>query len=159
MSLMNLLTAGRSLSEAREQPHRYKLTKGAFPNFGKPVAARGATGGEMNAGAVGSQAMKTDTVAQKVMGAAPSHKRWALPSNPFKLSRAPVPHPAVQGELSLDKVRPVRNDLSDSDLELVAAAKKPEATPAAVIIESIEVPVVKVKPLWERMRGLFQRAQ
>jgi hypothetical protein len=38
------------------------------------------------------------------------------------------PKPPVQGELSLDRIKVVRNDLSDADLELVPA--KPLAVPA-----------------------------
>ena len=39
------------------------------------------------------------------------------------------PKPPVQGELSLDRIRVVRNDLSDADLEVPA---KPPAVPAAI---------------------------
>jgi hypothetical protein len=38
------------------------------------------------------------------------------------------PKPPVQGELSLDKIRVMRNDLSDADLEVIAA--KAPAAPA-----------------------------
>ena len=38
--------------------------------------------------------------------------------------------PLVQGDLSLDNIRVVRNDLSDADLEIVRA-EAPEARPAA----------------------------
>ena len=78
--------------------------------------------------------------------------RWAL--NPFK-SEKPAPRPAIQGELSLDKVKPVRNDLCDSDLELVAAAR-PQPAPTAVKIES-EVLAVKAQPLLARVLTLFRR--
>jgi hypothetical protein len=47
--------------------------------------------------------------------------RWTIFRNPF--SRAPKPAGPVappQGQLMLDLVKPVRNDLSDSDLEVVA---------------------------------------
>jgi len=37
--------------------------------------------------------------------------------------------PAVQGELSLDRIKVMRNDLSDADLEVVAA--RPPVVPAA----------------------------
>ena len=49
--------------------------------------------------------------------------RWTLFSNPFnRASRTRLKTDAgpVQTELSLDAVKPVRNDLSDSDLEVVA---------------------------------------
>jgi hypothetical protein len=44
--------------------------------------------------------------------------------NPFlKEPRQKAAESIVQGELSLDCVTPVRNDLSDSDVELVLAGK------------------------------------
>jgi hypothetical protein len=63
--------------------------------------------------------------------AVPASTHWfRLPNNPFV--RQPTggiaPPRPVQAELSLDAVRPVRNDLSDADLEVVAAM--PAATPA-----------------------------
>lgn len=143
MGLMQLLTIGRSLGEAKYRPHRYKLLNGAMPTFGPvsgvkvgqksdlaaPVADEQENGpAEINTG-LGEQTMKTE--AAETMGKAPTTNafpiaRWALKANPFKSSLKPAPRPAVQGELSLDKVKVVRNDLSDSDLELVAAS-----TPAA----------------------------
>jgi hypothetical protein len=64
------------------------------------------------------------------------HGRWTLFKNPFtntsKLKPTPGPR---QSELLLDSVKPVRNDLTDSDLEVVAAGHPPaerRATPEAV---------------------------
>lgn len=57
--------------------------------------------------------------------------------------------PTVQGELSLDRVRVVRNDLSDSDLEIVpvkAPSNVPVALPAVPKIERTET-------AWGRMAG------
>jgi hypothetical protein len=169
MGLMQLLTVGRSLSEAREQPHRYKLKNRGLPKFGDGVSSavigtkdfetgkalrwRSEVGRERAAG----KPMKTDTVAEP--GVQPTREnpfprgRWTL--NPFK-SEESASRPTIQGELSLDKVRPVRNDLSDSDLELVAAAKS-QVAPTAVKIESEQVPVVKAQPMLARMLALFRR--
>ena len=50
--------------------------------------------------------------------------RWSIFRNPF--AKAPKPKVVAepkQVELVLDSVQPVRNDLSDSDLELVPASK------------------------------------
>jgi hypothetical protein len=169
MGLMHLLTVGRSLSEAREQPHRYKLKNRGLPKFGKtgssavigtgdfeagkPLPLGGEVGRERAAG----KPMNTEAVAEQMVQSARDNPfprgRWTL--NPFR-GEKPVPRPAIQGELSLDKVKPVRNDLSDSDLELVAAAK-PQPVPATVKIESEEVPIVKRRPIWSRVLALFQR--
>ena len=81
--------------------------------------------------------------------------RWALKSSPFK-STKPAPRPPVQGELSLEKVKPVRNDLNDCDLELVPR----EAVEAAPVKSGAEeIPVVKVQPFWARVRSWFRRKQ
>jgi hypothetical protein len=173
MALMDLLTVGRSLSEVRDRPHRFKLLTGALPKFGKPGAPRmGANfevavppraGSEVRQERAGSDSMKTETIAEKQKQSAPTSMhvfpagRWTL--NPFKSAPASAPRRTVQGELLLDKVKPVRNDLNDSDLELVAVKKTPEATPTSVQIESVEVPVVKAKSLFKRASRLFQRAK
>jgi hypothetical protein len=45
------------------------------------------------------------------------------------------PKPPVQGELSLDRIKVLRNDLSDADLEIVRA--KPPTVPAMRAVEDI----------------------
>ena len=60
--------------------------------------------------------------------------RWTLFSNPFnRLSKTRPKTDAgpVQTELSLDGVKPVRNDLSDSDLEVVRVTAAPPAVPVS----------------------------
>ena len=63
----------------------------------------------------------------------------------------------MQGELSLDRIKVVRNDLSDADLEVVPA--KPQATAAA--IASVPPPVEKVvsaQSAWGRVTARILRA-
>lgn len=51
--------------------------------------------------------------------------RWALMRNPLESGPGPAARVgSAQVELSLDAVKPVRNDLSDADLEVVAATPK-----------------------------------
>jgi hypothetical protein len=60
------------------------------------------------------------------------------------------PKPPVQGELSLDRIKVVRNDLSDADLELVPAkppAAPVDTTPALRAVESAE----GAKSAWGRV--------
>jgi hypothetical protein len=60
------------------------------------------------------------------------------------------PKPAVQGELSLERIKVVRNDLSDADLEVVPAraSSAPAATaPAPRLIEKAE----GAKTAWGRV--------
>jgi hypothetical protein len=52
-----------------------------------------------------------------------------------KIEKPAIPafeKPAVQGELSLDRVKVMRNDLSDADLEVVQAKPSMAAAVAAV---------------------------
>ena len=148
--LMKLLRTTNTLSEAKDQPHRYKVRAGGLPTFGNPVEPA-----VKNFGGVRAERAKVEPQARtagQVRG-----DGWVKKLNPFATQGAPVPRAAVQGELSLDNVKPVRNDLSDTDLELVAAVKQPEAAPTAVRIGSVEVPVVKAVTFLERVRGLIRR--
>lgn len=176
MGMMQLLTVGRSLDEARDRPHRYKLLNGAMPTFGHvsgmkvghksgsaigSVAEREESAAETKTG-VGEQTMKTE--AAETLGKAPTTNafpigRWALKANPFKSSMKPAPRAAVQGELSLDKVKVVRNDLSDSDLELVAASKP--AIAAGANSENVFASGAEMKKpsLLARVKGRLLRAK
>ena len=163
MGLMQLLTVGRSLSEARDRPHRFKLLNGAMPNFGESgwenrkravrhaePAAENAALGEPN---MKSEVAQTGTGSDKGMNAYPLG-RWTLKANPFKSSARPAT-PVVQGELSLEKVKVVRNDLTESDLELVAAAKS-VSKPAASENVFGGLPVARMS-LWARVKRCLAR--
>ena len=73
-------------------------------------------------------------------------KLWAWLSGPFAQSRrqpvlAAVPQPAklpVQGELSLDSVQVMRNDLSDTDLEIVPAKVQSAASSSSSKLPGLE---------------------
>lgn len=148
--LMKLLQTTNTLSEAKDQPHRYKVRAGGLPTFGNATEpAVRSFGGASAARAKAEPAVRP---ARAATGGG-----WAQKLNPFVKQGAPIERTAVQGELSLDNVKPLRNDLSDTDLELVAAVRAPKATPGMVKIGSAEIPVVKVVPLWERVRGLVRR--
>ena len=176
MSLIKLLKTTSSLKAVLDQPHRYKVRTGALPVFGKPAPSGAVLEKQFEAVALpqvrSSEAVmepkavlpKSAVAVAEAKGQAPARSRWMLPENPFKSkpSRSTAARLAVQGELSLDKVKPVRNDLSDSDLELVAAVKAPEPTVAVVQAEPVSAvrlaPVEKAKVLWGRVRGLWPRA-
>jgi hypothetical protein len=60
----------------------------------------------------------------------------------------------VQGELSLDRIKVVRNDLSDADLEIVpfkSSTPRPGATP---VLQAMENPL-RSGAAWSRFSGLF----
>lgn len=148
--LTKLLRTTNTLSEAKDQPHRYKVRAGGLPTFGNPVEPA-----VKNFGGVRPERVKVEPQA-RTAGLARGDG-WVKKLNPFATQGAPVPRAAVQGELSLDNVKPVRNDLSDTDLELVAAVKQSEAITTAVKSGAVEVPVVKVVTFLERVRGLVRR--
>ena len=69
--------------------------------------------------------------------------RWTLPKNPFasKSATAKPPKGPVQCQLSIEAVKVVRNDLSDSDLEVVPSPNPltpSPAVPAKKFRESLE---------------------
>jgi hypothetical protein len=160
MGLMQLLTVGRSLSEARDRPHRYRMTNSRWPTFGHYGSDGERVPAVMRQRCEAKTEMKTETVTGRnadVKQAFPQG-RWTLNPNPFKSERS-TPRPAVadavQGELSLDKVKPVRNDLSDSDLELIPAAA-PKVTVEQNVFAAPEAPVVAMG-WWARMKARLLR--
>ena len=150
MMLMELLQTTNTLSQAKDQPHRYKVRAGGLPTFGNATEPS-----VRNFGGASAARAKAEPAARSAGAAASAG--WATKLNPFVKQGAPIERTAVQGELSLDNVKPLRNDLSDTDLELVAAVKMPESKPGVVKIGSVEIPVVKAVPVWQRVRGLIQR--
>jgi hypothetical protein len=67
--------------------------------------------------------------------------RWTIFQKPFfKEPKPEVTAAPVQGELSLDSVTPVRNDLSDSDLEVVRTGWGEAVPPGAF---GVDAPVMR----------------
>jgi len=164
MSLLRLLTTGRSLVGLRNGESPYRLSHHRLvPNFGKkpnpfrattlpepartvplalestavklpaspPAAPAESTVAPASAGT--EEASPTTVAAKEVVPSKPAGSKW-LPRNWtrvhtwFRRSAKPavvrsdrVTKPAVQGELSLEGIQVVRNDLRDSDLEVVPA--------------------------------------
>jgi hypothetical protein len=114
---------------------------------------------------LGDQEMKTET-AQPIdknekrsgMNAYPLG-RWTLKANPFKSSTKPAREPVVQGELSLDKVKVIRNDLSDSDLELVAAGKQAEIRDQENVFAGPGPAATTKSSLWAKVKSRLFRAK
>lgn len=176
MSLMRLLSLGRSLGRATDEPTRYRMIQQGLPKFGlaeKPDEARGAR-------AVEKSRKKTNMMQQvETKPWTPSIAageqetaqrfplgRWGLFRNPFgnampgpKETR-PVPAEPVepvQGELSLEAVRPVRNDLTDSDVMVIRSPKA-----AAELIPAPALPqadgrggseAAAQEPVWTRLKS------
>lgn len=193
MGLMQLLTVGRSLGRIRDEPSRYKMTQQSLlPKFGavhapetqvrglsettNPVFARADASKANAAGAATINDRKNMSAVQPELqgkvapvGAVDRpvfpRGRWTLFRNPFLKTPKPAkPLPApVQSELSLDAVKPVRNDLCDSDLELVQVARRnagadvKAAEPAspAVSVASESQPAAANEVVWGRIKNQF----
>jgi hypothetical protein len=182
MGLMQLLAAGRSLGKIGDQPSRYKMTQQSLlPKFGSVKApeerAPGVSSNQVIAKArleQSSPGIATAANDRKHMnvvqpkpqeGTVPKTTamrpafptgRWTLFKNPF--SKAPKPKAVeapAQPELSLDLVRPVRNDLSDADLELVQSVKRTaeKADPASVQVEPVTA--APESAAWGRIKTQF----
>ena len=172
MSLLRLLTTGKSLVEFKDTPGAYRLTsQRLLPRFGaarnpfcsnvKPNAVPGADPALGDAGdtdasgercrvpssggnsTVAAQSGATDRKASatasghglpealrlkaaSLVKACGARFKGLLGHACGKAAKPAIPRftkPPVQGELSLEKVRVVRNDLSDADLE-VGPAKR-----------------------------------
>jgi hypothetical protein len=160
MSLVRLLTTGKSLVGGSESATRYRLThRKALPKFGSarnPFRAKASRAAEQTETPMLSQ--RPPSVGQQPP--APVHQAcqeavetaqtrpearlsrwiyrlaaWLFRTQPRKAKPA-IPRfskPPVQGELLLDQIKVVRNDLSDADLEIVpvkAPAPPVSAAPA-----------------------------
>jgi hypothetical protein len=109
MSLMRLLNAGSSLALVKDVG-RYNVNKNPFvlPKFG----------GEVKPAATAPAPVAEAAPAEAPAPARAPGSRWWQKANPF----APAAAKPVQSELSLDKVQVMRNDLNDSDIEIIAKA-------------------------------------
>jgi len=165
MSLLRLLTTGKSLVGVSDVESRYRVTRerllpqfgparNPFLNAGKaelapaeapPPANRGESGAAEGGGSL--KAANAEPAAARAGGAlrlkaAALLSGWKskfgglLPRPSSKGVKPAIPRftkAPVQGELSLDKIKVMRNDLSDADLEvvpskMVAEAPAPQAT-------------------------------
>ena len=180
MSLLRLLTVGRSLGLIRDRPSRYKMTQQSLlPKFGPAkadetgvlerdanlkVADGSPAGNESPTAAIDANAAKrkkTMTTIETEFPATPKQAypagRWTIFRNPFG-SAVAKPQPAVQGknpvqgELLLDAVKPVCNDLSDSDLEVVRTER---AKPVATAPPAVPVLSLSSQTNWDRVTTQF----
>src|SRR5882672_11502177 len=82
--------------------------------------------------------------------------RWTLFKNPFsKVANPKAAEAPTQGELSLDTVKPVRNDLSDSDLEVVPTGKSAPVAGPTLTTSGAPVPGRTDALVWDRIKAQF----
>jgi hypothetical protein len=146
MSLLRLLSVGRSLGRISDPPNRYRMTQQSLlPKFGgvektademvagmqKQEPQRGSILKKLLTALARNRAAKHKKTMKRIEADAPTvapqafpRGRWTFFRSPFSCTAKPKSTEApVQGELSLDSVRPVRNDLSDSDLEVTRSTR------------------------------------
>ncbi len=181
MGLSKLLAVSRSVRSLTEQPARYKMTQqNLLPTFGgakgteaqvvdevspapeappkpatahsppTPAAAGPAGAGRSEAGPDRVAAYLEATQKLRPFGGG----RWF--KNPFARTAArKQEHRPVQTELSLDSVRPVRNDLSDSDVESGQASGQADGPPGIPMAPKVVPVLAPAAPagLWQRLKG------
>jgi hypothetical protein len=144
--LLRLLTTGKSLVGLRDQAHRYRLdTQSLLPKFGSdknPFAEGTVRSQERESGNTQRNPTKSaedhpvqkESLSGRDAKAHGGQKKSGIglfrgwfgrgTSQPSKPGAPAIKSP-IQYELSLDRVKVVRNDLSDTDLEIVT--RKPGA--------------------------------
>jgi hypothetical protein len=192
MSLLRLLTTGKSLEGLKDSEIRYRVTsQRLLPKFGsaknpfcapdksKPArqlackAAEAASAPpQQGAAGVAAAAHPAALVRPNRAGmtgalrsrAAELRNKWvgtlsgllSRPgSKPVKLAMSRPPKLPVQGELSLDKIRVVRNDLSDADLEVVPAKRAAAPEGVRPVLPAAEKTAGGGKA-WGRLSGCFR---
>ena len=192
MSLLRLLTTGKSLVGIRDSETRYRLTRQRFvPRFGpaeNPFCATAKTGsaqpdkgtaagepsplrrekptnascGLVPAVLVGSQRRQFAGMLRS--RATALRQAWAgrlaalffrsrgkaAAVGVLRTTRLPV-----QGELLLDRIKVVRNDLSDADLEVIPASRASGRVAAASAVRGTEDAMVGNRA-WGRVSGFFR---
>ncbi|MDB6030542.1 MAG: hypothetical protein JWM16_880 [Verrucomicrobiales bacterium] len=134
MSLVQLLSVGRSLLNIQDRPSPYRMRQDhLLPKFGR------VEGREPEKRAVREVSPRENRKEPKVnesqevkVKRGGSLFRWMKRANPFaRKPAAAAPEKApVQYELVLDSIKPVRNDLHDTDLMVVPARAAENKTAA-----------------------------
>lgn len=181
MGLSKLLAVSRSVRSLTQEPTRYKMTQqNLLPTFGGAKAAEARPADEVSptaeaapkpdypnpatttAAAEPAGTGRSDAVPEKAAAFLEATKKLrpfggrAWFKNPFARTGAnKQENQPVQAELSLDLVRPVRNDLSESDFDL---GRVPGNSSEPAAISSMPKPVPTVAPvaaggLWQRLKA------
>ncbi len=137
MSLVRLLTCGKALTVLRDLPSAYRMRRDALlPKFGSsrdPFAPKEREGiAEVPAPppvGVASEAAARKSIwpwsARETDGKSVTNRKAESQTRRHADRDAQMP---VQGELSLDKVKVVRNDLHGSDVDLISRSIGAEKT-------------------------------
>lgn len=135
MSLVQLLSVGKSLLNIQDKPSPYRMRQeNLLPNFGRGASPRAQKQTRAEKQITRKEPKVKESQDVKVKRGLPL-LRWVKAVNPFARKEAAaaavgVEKAPVQAELLLDSVRPVRNDLHEADL-MVVPARAPEKKPVA----------------------------
>ena len=169
MSLKQLLPVGKSFLGMRDEKSPFEMPReGVLPIFGN--SPRFQPKNEPSAKLHQSQAEPPRQIALPIdpperrlaedeapSGASPVSKpkrSWLSRLTFGLLGKAPTEGNLVQAELKLDKVRVVRNDLREADLELVIRKKK------SPVFNPQHAPRARAEQGWSRMAArLFEIGQ
>jgi hypothetical protein len=117
MNLLHFLSVSQSFSGVKETPN-YRMTRGGWlPRFDASGPAGGAT--ELALESVVSRPRELPAAKPATGSAPPAPATAPVVTTPMYRSSARATERLRQAELSLDLVEVVRNDLSDSDFEIV----------------------------------------
>jgi hypothetical protein len=140
MSLVQLLSVGKSLLNIQDKPSPYRMRQeNLLPKFGR------ASRPEVEKKAVAEKQPRETRKEPNVKDSQQVREkrrvpllRWVKAVNPFARKNAetitkttPVEKAPVQVELLLDSVRPIRNDLHETDLVVVPARAAEKKVAAA----------------------------
>jgi len=141
MSLARLLTAAKALTTFDESPTAYRVRRAALlPKFGL-ASDPFASGQKVETVRTPEQAAVAPVAGGSPRGSIWPWKRQSRKQKPPSDARPPLPLNAgpgrtvrtpVQCELSLEKVKVIRNDLRESDVAVVARAGGTEAGRSSV---------------------------
>jgi hypothetical protein len=150
MSLLRFLTVSHSFENVRDHQSPYRMTADNWlPRFGRQVGAHSSAVSPITAPVTASDASpvisarsQSAPVSKGVATAKAATGRWDLPPSEFKSTRVSTVGKAAparveeretrgrgpgssarmcQGELWTDQVKPLRNDLRESDMEVAPA--------------------------------------
>jgi hypothetical protein len=169
MSLINLLTVGNSFSSIEDHPSRFKMRReNLLPHFGEAdsaEAARDSSGSilhpagpcsagsrplvdqelcrlEAHSGAAPLSGSPGSAEARPSVTCAYPAGRWSLRQalNPPRQTGVRTEAVPVQRDLPWEDIPVARNDLSEADLEVVPAPRKPEGSGASAPLRTSPAP-------------------
>ena len=173
MSLLRLLSTGKSLVGLEESNPRYRMgDPRSLPKFGStnPFQTKKPSTQPEQPATPAATPVPASTPAKKCAAGTTASKAaasiragwWARlrslwgkrrrTSAPAQLSR-----PAIQGELSLDRVKVMRNDLSDADLEVVAASPRRSESKSDTVLLLAPEPAPGASPAAHRVASPERR--